>query len=116
MLLDAVAAIVRQPGGRPLSIREGQFRVGEKTVNVFNVLFDTGALHKSYISSDLVEKHREDWSEFIVPHKAVACLADQTTKIETKEAIRGQLTFVSDDGQTEYCVDYAGYGFYSRVT
>jgi len=65
-------------------------------------LFDTGALHKSYISSDLVDKHREDWSEFIVSHKAVACLADQTTKIETKEAIRGQLTFVSDDGQTEY--------------
>ena len=65
---------------------------------MFTVLYDTGALHKSFISSDLVEKHRVDWSEFIVPDKAVACLADQTTKIETKEAIRGQLTFVSDDG------------------
>jgi len=47
LLLDAVAAIVREPGGRPLSIREGQFGVGEKTVKVFNVLFDTGALHKT---------------------------------------------------------------------
>jgi len=62
LLLDAVAAIVRQPGGRPLSIREGQFGVKEKTVEVFNVSFDTGALHKSYISSDLVNKHREEWS------------------------------------------------------
>ena len=61
---------------------------------MFNVLFDSGALHKSYISSDLVEKRSEDWSEFIVPHKAVACLADLTAKVETKEAIRGQLTFV----------------------
>jgi len=37
MLLDAVAAIVRQPGGSPLSIREGQFGVGEKTVEVFKM-------------------------------------------------------------------------------
>ena len=59
-------AITRQPGGRPLSIREGQFGVGERSVIVFNVLFDTGAFHKSYISSDLVEKHREDRNEFIV--------------------------------------------------
>ena len=68
---------------------------------MFNVLFDTGALHKFYISSDLVEKQREDWSKFIVHHNAIACLADQTTRIETNEASRGQLTLVVDDGQTE---------------
>jgi len=37
-----------------------------------------------------------------LPHRAVACLADQTTKVETKEIIRGTLSFVGEDGAAEY--------------
>ena len=66
-MLDAVVAVVKQQGVRPMSCREGEFKVGTVTVKVFNVLFDTGALHKSYVSSDLVEKHRDSWKEFILP-------------------------------------------------
>ena len=69
---------------------------------MFKVLFDTGALHKSYISANLVEKHRDSWKSCIFPHRAVACLADQATRIETKEVVRGVLSFVSDDGKIEY--------------
>ena len=101
-MLDAVVAVVKQQGVRPMSCREGEFKVGTVTVKVFNVLFDTGALHKSYVSSDLVEKHRDSWKEFILPHRAVARLADQRTKIETSEIIRGELSFVADDGETHY--------------
>jgi len=101
-VLDAVVAVVKQQGVRPMSCREGEFKVGTVTVKVFNVLFDTGALHKSYVSSDLVEKHRDSWKEFILPHRAVARLADQRTKIETSEIIRGELSFVADDGETHY--------------
>ena len=72
------------------------------SVSVFKVLFDTGALHKSYISADLVERYRDSWSSCIFPHRAVACLADQATRIETKEVVRGTLSFVADDGSTEY--------------
>ena len=33
----------------------------------------------------------------------MACLAeDQTARIETNEVVRGTLTFVTDDGSTEY--------------
>ena len=32
----------------------------------------------------------------------MACLADQATRIETKEVVRGTLSFVADDGGTEY--------------
>ena len=54
LVLDAVGALVRAQVDRPLSMREGGFQAGGVSVSVFKVLFDTGALHKSYISADLV--------------------------------------------------------------
>ena len=102
LLLDAVGDIVRGQVDRPLSFREGEFQVEGVPVKLFKVLFDTGALHKSYISANLVEKHRDSWKSCIFPHRAVACLADQATRIETKEVVRGMLSFVSDDGKIEY--------------
>ena len=44
---------------------------------------------------NVMEKYREEQSEFIVPHSAVACLYDQTTRVATKETISGKLTLVS---------------------
>ena len=82
--MEAVSAIVRDQGGRPLSVREGEFQVEGVPVKMFRVLFDTGALHKSYVRAELVEKFRDSWKESIFPHRAVACLADQTTRVETK--------------------------------
>ena len=41
-LLDAVRAVMRQQGGRPISFREGEFLIGTESVNVCDVLFDTG--------------------------------------------------------------------------
>ena len=32
----------------------------------------------------------------------MACLADQATRIATKEVVRGVLSFVLDDGQLQY--------------
>jgi len=102
LLLEAVGDVIRSRGSRPLSFREGEFKAAGIPIKIVNVLFDTGALHKSYISSDLVERNREKWKDHIFPHRAVACLADQATRIETNEVIRGVLSFVGDDGITEY--------------
>ena len=102
LLLEAVGDVIRSRGSRPLSFWEGEFKAAGIPIKIVNVLFDTGALHKSYISSDLVERNREKWKDCIFPHRAVACLADQATRIETNEVIRGLLTFVGDDGITEY--------------
>ena len=53
-----------------MSFREGKFKAGGVSVKIFHVLFDTGALHKSYISAEIVDLHREEWSQFIFPHRA----------------------------------------------
>jgi len=55
LVLDAMGAFVRAQVNRLLSMREGEFQAGGVSVSVFKVFFDTGALHKSYISADLVE-------------------------------------------------------------
>ena len=68
LLLEAVGDVVKVPGGRPLSFREGKFKAGGVCVKIFRVLFDTGALRKSYISAEIVDQHREEWSQFIFPH------------------------------------------------
>ena len=102
LILDAVKALVGDRGERPVSLREGEFSLGGTKVKMMNVLLDTGALHKSYISSVLVDNNRESWKDFILPYHSVARLADQKTTVETKEMVRGWLSFVADDGVTEY--------------
>ena len=76
LVLDAVGALVRNQGGRPLSFREGEFEAGGTSIKVYDVLFDTGALHKSYISAELVERNRDKWKDSIFPRRAIACLTD----------------------------------------
>ena len=42
-------------------IRSEVFYVGIFYFDLYKVLMDTGALHSSYISRDLVDKHRDAW-------------------------------------------------------
>ena len=100
MLLDAVYAELQMTyGNRPASLREGQFLVNEDTAKMFSVLFDSGALHHSYISASIVEKNREAWASMIRPYEAWVKLADQKTVVKTKEVVKGMLSFVDDDGK-----------------
>ena len=43
-------------GLRPASYRSGKFKCGAVTVKIFDSLFDSGALHHSFISADIVKK------------------------------------------------------------
>ncbi|MFN9907643.1 MAG: hypothetical protein ACK56F_16215, partial [bacterium] len=79
-------------------MREGQFSVGGDIARMFNVLFDSGALHHSYINANIVEEHRDMWESMIRPYEAWVKLADQKTVIKTKEIVKGTLSFVSDGG------------------
>ena len=100
MLLDSVfAALSTNYGLRPASMREGEFCVNECFERMFTVLFDTGALHRSYINKDIVDKHRKEWESKIRPFEAQVRLADQKTVVRTTEIIRGVLSFMSDDGK-----------------
>ena len=84
-------------GMRSASSREGQFSVNGDIAKMFNVLFDSGALHHSYINANIVEEHRDKWESMIRPYEAWVKLADQKTVIRTKEIIRGTLSFVSGE-------------------
>jgi len=92
MLLDSVfTALSTVYGLRPASMREGEFSVNEVIERMFTVLFDTGALHRSYINKDIVDKHRKEWESRIRPFEAQVRLADQKTVVETTDIIRGVL-------------------------
>jgi len=46
MLLDSVFSVLSTAYGvRPASLREGEFSVNNEIARMFNVLFDSGALH-----------------------------------------------------------------------
>ena len=78
MLLDAVyTELSLAYGTRPASLREGQFSVGGDIARMFSVLFDSGALHHSYINANIVEEHRDMWESMIRPYEAWVKLADQ---------------------------------------
>ena len=99
MLLDAVHDVLSTVyGARPASLREGEFCANDKVAKMFNVLFDSGALHHSYISKAIVDEHRDEWESRIEPYEAWVKLADQKTVIKTKEVVKGVLSFVSDGG------------------
>ena len=45
---------------------EREFSINKSPVKIFNVLIDTGALQKSYISKDLVDTNRNRWKSAIM--------------------------------------------------
>ena len=99
-VLEAVSTtLCHTYGVRPASFREGEFKCGDVTVKMFDVLFDSGALHHSFISADIVERNRQHWSRFIHPYETTVKLADQKTLVKTSEAVTGELSFVSDGGR-----------------
>jgi hypothetical protein len=77
---------------KPQSIISRSFQACDKAVSLNNILFDTGALHRSYINKSLVENHRQVWSSSIHPHSSKIRLGDQQTVINTDEEIYGLLS------------------------
>ena len=68
-------------------------------MKMFDILFDSGALHHSFINARIVEKNRERWSHAIRPHETIVKLTDQKTLVKTSQVILGELSFVSDGGR-----------------
>ena len=57
------------------SVSEGEFLINKSAVMMFNVLFDTGALQRSYISKELVDAHWSRWKSAIKHSPSVVILA-----------------------------------------
>ena len=81
--------------------------INKSAVKVFNVLFDTGALHRSYISKELVDAHRGQWKNALRKFVCMVRLADQGTKKNTSEVITGPIGFIDDEGREFRAVEEA---------
>ena len=57
-LMEDVLAAIGSRADRAKSITEGVMRVNGDVVRLGTILFDTGALHRSYVSEDLVNSNR----------------------------------------------------------
>ena len=68
------------------------------------ILFDTGALHRSYISEELVSENRLKWKNNIKNNQSLVRLADQRTVVGSKEELLGTLTIVGNDNE-EYTAE-----------
>ena len=91
-------AMTSQKSTKPKSIRSGMFSVNDISVNLKSVLFDTGALHRSYIHSGLVNNNRSAWSDNIVQRKSQIRLGDQKTVVTSEEEIMGTVQFLNNIG------------------
>ena len=100
LCLDSILQTITMKTIRSGVFREGEFTVNRWGVKMKNVLFDTGALQASYVSSELVEKNREKWKLGIKPHTLIVKMADQMTKVKTSEKMIGRISF-KDNYQQE---------------
>ena len=99
LCVDAVMAATDVLQPRPAAFREGEFTVNGVVAKMFSVLWDSGACHRSYISRDIVEQHRDVWKSSVTPFASTVRLADQLTTVRTTEKVRGTLGFVFDSGE-----------------
>ena len=63
------------------------------------VLFDSGALHSSYISKEIVDANRIELSPFLVANPGVVRLGDNKTLIDVKENLVIPIAFIYEGKQ-----------------
>jgi hypothetical protein len=56
--------------------------------DLYKVLMDTGALHSSYISRDLVDKHRDAWRGKVMHVDGKDCLGDNKTEVSVTKNVK----------------------------
>ena len=61
LCMDALMAATDVMTLRPAAFREGEFTVNGVVSKMFNVLWDSGACHRSYVSKQIVEAISDAW-------------------------------------------------------
>jgi len=98
LLQETVSAMVGPQSLHVHVFRKGVWIVSDEETSLNRVLWDTGALARSYINKEIVNKNREKWKEVLKPYNSVVRLADQNTQVHTTEKVRGVLRFYDDQG------------------
>ena len=68
--------------------RSEVLHVGIFYFDLYKVLMDTGALHSSYISRDLVDKHRDAWRGKVMHADGKDCLGDNKTEVSVTKNVK----------------------------
>ena len=98
-LLEDVLAAVGKVKDKVKSITEGSLVVDSNVVSLSMILFDSGALHRSYINQGLVDSNREHWRNKISKARSAVRLADQRTVKESSEELEAEVTVILEDGE-----------------
>jgi hypothetical protein len=88
------------PGGSLVKsvIKTGTIAGVSTTLDVKSILFDTGALHASYISGAYLKSHRDQLTPTISPFNAMARLADGKTIVSITEICHIELSIPDSYG------------------
>ena len=100
-LMDDVLAAIGRSTEQVKSITGGTMRVNGNVVRLGTILFDTGALHRSYVSEDLVNSNRSKWEDKLTAVKSTVRLADQRTTKESKEELEAEVSVTLSDGSRQ---------------
>jgi len=80
------------------SIHQGVIREDGEEVLLHKVLFDSGALHSSYVSKDLVDSRRTEWGSKITKATGLVRLGDNVTTQQVTERITLNVSFIDRHG------------------
>ena len=88
------------PGGSFVEsvVRAGTLHGTLEDLVLGDILFDTGALHASYVDKGYVDANRESLKGKLSPMKAVARLADKKTMVKIEELLTAEITVLDSKG------------------
>ena len=82
------------------------FYVGIFYFDLGRVLMDTGALQFSYISRNLVDKHRDAWRGTVMHVDGKDCLGDNKTVVSVTENVKIDVLLRAPDQWRETAIVY----------
>lgn len=77
----------------------GNICLPRSDVFIAKVLFDSGALHGSYMSENFLDRHREILQPYVVPCNVIVTLADNKTRVGITERVVLPLQFKDSHGE-----------------
>ena len=94
--------------GKVPVVRSGMILFNGVRVCVSKFLLDSGAIHSSYISKNLVDSNRDVWDGAIRKVDGKVTLGDNSTTVTVDERVTLELELINLEGKSFICaVDFA---------
>ena len=99
--MEDILAAIGVIAERPKSVTKGAIRVNGFSIDLNVILFDSGAIHRSYVSEELVDKHGGILGINLSVARSVVRLADQQTMKESKEELEAEIEVTTDNNNAQ---------------